>query len=1070
VAGINKNSKLENKPEKDEFFDAVRSHVCQTLGFDFGFVEVVSGQEILTIGTFSIEENDEEVRNVVISLHDEHNQSLELANTHSALKAKQTGKILVSRAFDKNVNSRTDKTDKEGYPYVIVPFISGQVDADTQVKGLIRIISFDSLLEVTKQNLLDFQIMATGLSNLLGDFNQIPQKDLSGEVAVGDKTTKTDDTSANESSNILIAHSNRPMRRRFSRLLGAHYKVSEADTPDKILEALGKNDIDLIILDNEIQGTSSFTFCKVLKESSRWKDIPIILVSPEVSPTIRVEGLNIGAEDYLGESCFDPELLARVRSSLKFRQAERKIAEQSLMLETYDRRSEQEAERLSEEDSTEKQNHIRLNQQLNLLRWNAEVLREQDRLLHRISNTIRRSFEIRDNLTEMLGELAGLFNLDTCFLVLPSEDNPDDSIRCEYSSDSTYSAKAFDIDLKTFDLFKSKHQVDQCLIVNDVANETKLDPFRQDTLTRQHVISLFYIPILDKEQLLGLLVGFKCELEAEWNSDNEVFLKSVADQVATGVINARLYARVQRQATTDGLTGLLNHRTGQEKLSEQVRLAERYQRNIAVIMIDVDHFKVINDTYGHPAGDTVLRAVAKSIERDCRDVDFPVRYGGEEFLLVLPEINLEGAVTVAERIRKNLEQEVIGHENISISVTASMGVAIFPDDARTQQQLLDLADKALYTSKRSGRNQVQTASDLIYEEITSKDQVSDSDKSVAPKAEKVKTPRASAQTKSQAEIELPTATATQAAPSSAPPAPGTSSSSISPTGEYGAAHVSELPPESTVSSPDTISQPSLVASELTSASSESDLPSSPPELAAPQALSFQTPLAAAESTFIPPSDPYTETDEGKDELVPEVIEMVKALATTLYSQSEYNKIHHLETARLSELLAKMMGLPQQRIEQVRVASLLHDVGTLSISADLLNKKEAYTNEERQVINQHPVLGAELLRPIRALREICDILEHHHERWDGTGFPRGLQGENIPLPARIISLVDSYHAMISDRPYRNAMTEAQAINTLREGAGSQWDPFLVDIFITILANNVESQSPSQNQQSTSTSSS
>jgi diguanylate cyclase (GGDEF)-like protein/putative nucleotidyltransferase with HDIG domain len=830
-------------------------------------------------------------------------------------------------------------------------------------------------------------------------------------------------------------------------MLNNHYHVLEADSSDKVLETLSKSNIDLIILDNEIQGTSSFTFCKVLKESSSWKDIPIILVSPDVSASARVEGLNNGADDYLSESCFDPELLARVKSSLKFRNAELMIAEQSRLLEAYDRRSEQEAERLSEEESTEKQNHIRLNQQLNLLRWNAEVLREQDRLLHRISNTIRRSFEIRDNLTEMLGELAGLFNLDACFLVLPSEDNPDDSIRCEYASDPAYSAKAFDIDLKTYDIFKAKFQSDQCLIVNDVASENRLDPFRQETLTRQHVISLFYIPILDKEQLFGLLVGFKCELEAEWNSDNEVFLKSVADQVVTGVINARLYARVQRQATTDGLTGLLNHRTGQEKLSEQVRLAERYQRNIAVIMIDVDHFKAINDTYGHPAGDTVLKAVAKSIERDCRDVDFPVRYGGEEFLLVLPEINLEGAVTVAERIRKNLEQAVIGHENISISVTASMGVAIFPDDARSQQQLLDLADKALYASKRSGRNQVQSASDLVYDEIASKDRPTSKDKIQAAPTDKVNASSPAVSKQTAVEIEV------------APPV-----TPASPIKEYDTSQVSGPPPKSAASSSAAISAPALNEVAYPSAnaatSSVSDLPATSPEL-----LSFQATPAAA-----PLSEPYSEMGEEKDELVPEVVEMVKALATTLYSQSEYNKIHHLETARLSELLAKMMGLPQQRVEQVRVASLLHDVGTLSISPDLLNKTEPYTNEERQVINQHPVLGAELLRPIRALREICDILEHHHERWDGTGFPRGLQGENIPLPARIISLVDSYHAMISDRPYRDAMSEAQAINTLKEGAGAQWDPFLVDIFITILTNNVQNQSSSQNQQSTSTSSS
>jgi HD-GYP domain-containing protein (c-di-GMP phosphodiesterase class II) len=122
-----------------------------------------------------------------------------------------------------------------------------------------------------------------------------------------------------------------------------------------------------------------------------------------------------------------------------------------------------------------------------------------------------------------------------------------------------------------------------------------------------------------------------------------------------------------------------------------------------------------------------------------------------------------------------------------------------------------------------------------------------------------------------------------------------------------------------------------------------------------------------------------------------------------------------------------------------------------LPADLLEKEGSFSEEERRLVNEHPVLGAEFLKPVRALKEICEILENHHERWDGTGFPQGIKGEDIPLPARIVSVVDSYHAMISDRPYRPAMTHEQAVANLRKGAGSQWDPFLVDIFVTVLAN-------------------
>src|ERR1700744_6297551 len=128
-------------------------------------------------------------------------------------------------------------------------------------------------------------------------------------------------------------------------------------------------------------------------------------------------------------------------------------------------------------------------------------------------------------------------------------------------------------------------------------------------------------------------------------------------------------------------------------------------------MMDIDHFKSINDTHGHPVGDTVLKSVAHVIRRDCRDVDIPIRYGGEEFLVVLPEVSQEGAVVVAERLRKTLQRELIEHGDVQLSVTASIGVASYPEDAEGQHLLLEVADKALYMSKRLGRNQVHTAAD-----------------------------------------------------------------------------------------------------------------------------------------------------------------------------------------------------------------------------------------------------------------------------------------------------------------------------------------------------------------------
>ncbi|MDR3612512.1 MAG: diguanylate cyclase [Candidatus Obscuribacterales bacterium] len=927
---LDEGTQSEKRPETE--VDAVRRHICQVLGFDYGFLDSVRGHEIKTLQIFSAADDGAEAHQFVGTLVDEHKQPVVAANTHVAQKVKQTQRAWVGKIFttaNSTIGGSTEPAQLESFPYAIIPVVENPGSPLAQVRGLIRVISFDGDREISLKDLQTLRLMAEHL------FNQLP---FSNEVQAAEAEKAVDPF---DQDCVLVVHSKRPIRRRYTRILGSQYQVLEADNGDKTLELLPQTKVDLILLDSEITGTTGYAFCKVLKES-QWKDIPIILVTLDTNPASRVEGLNVGADDCLSESCFDSELLARVKSSLKHRKAERELSVQLQLLEDYAQRLEKAHEDLSKDKNLEVQRSNAFNKALR----DTEVLRNQEVLLHRISNIIRSSFNINENLHEMLVSLAGWRNLQCCFTVMPKDDEPEDSIRAE-SAQTGYSVKENDLDLSILNTYIEQFQNEQVILSNDFQNERRLESIRF-LLGDYHPLSFFCLPITYENKLLGVLGGFKVEQMAQWNKDNEAFLKSVADQIATGVTNARLYARVQRQATTDGLTGLYNHRTGQEKLSEQLRLAERYQRNLSVVMIDVDHFKSINDNYGHPAGDTVLKAVSRLVRSEIRDVDFPVRYGGEEILLILPEVNPEGAVIVAERIRKNLEAEVMRHEGIEIKVTASFGVSSFPEDAKMQQSLLDLADKSLYLSKRLGRNQVHSASDLMFEDMT-----------VSKDAEVAKG------------IIIP-----------------------------------------------------------------------PPKL----------------SQFIPTA--ISEAAEMQEELVPEVVEMVKALATALYSKSDYNKVHHLETARLSELLAKVMGLNQQQIEQIRVAGLLHDVGTLSIPSDLINKVGFLTAQERYVMNQHPVLGAQLLRPIRALRDICEILENHHERWDGTGFPKGLKGEEIPLPARIVAIVDSYHALISDRPYRKAMSHEEAIQVLKEGAGYQWDPFLTDIFIAVLRSLKDYSDPSQ----------
>jgi diguanylate cyclase (GGDEF)-like protein len=183
-------------------------------------------------------------------------------------------------------------------------------------------------------------------------------------------------------------------------------------------------------------------------------------------------------------------------------------------------------------------------------------------------------------------------------------------------------------------------------------------------------------------------------------------IKSLQDQLR------RTQQKLAEQAMTDELTGLKNRRVFDERLAEEFRRAQRYSDPVSLIMVDLDHFKLVNDRHGHPFGDVVLRGAAESIRASTRDHDICARYGGEEFAVILPKTHLAGALTVAERIWKNLGSRVHAAPegagaSAPLHVTASIGLAFYPSkDITSPELLLRYADEALYQAKRAGRNTI----------------------------------------------------------------------------------------------------------------------------------------------------------------------------------------------------------------------------------------------------------------------------------------------------------------------------------------------------------------------------
>lgn len=213
------------------------------------------------------------------------------------------------------------------------------------------------------------------------------------------------------------------------------------------------------------------------------------------------------------------------------------------------------------------------------------------------------------------------------------------------------------------------------------------------------------VPILSQQEVVGVLrVGGG----NGYSREDLRLLEILANLASLAMDNCLLFHQVQQTALRDNLTGLLTHRAFQDQLEQAVLEASRYNQPLSIILVDVDHFKSINDRHGHQAGDLVLQGLAHVMDRNVRPVDIIARYGGEEFALLLLHTPRREAAALAEQIRKDLEQQAFAVGQKTISITSSFGVATFPEDATSGQQLFRQADQRLYKAKECGRNQVQS--------------------------------------------------------------------------------------------------------------------------------------------------------------------------------------------------------------------------------------------------------------------------------------------------------------------------------------------------------------------------
>ena len=217
--------------------------------------------------------------------------------------------------------------------------------------------------------------------------------------------------------------------------------------------------------------------------------------------------------------------------------------------------------------------------------------------------------------------------------------------------------------------------------------------------------SMLVLPLIAQDEVLGTLVVGHRE-PSRYTNDRREMLEVISHQVAVSLLNANLYARMEHMATRDALTGLPNRRTFLNRIEEAEARHRRSGGSFGVLLTDIDHFKSVNDTYGHSVGDEVLRQVSATFRECLRETDLPARWGGEEFIVLLEETDLEGCMVLADRLRQAVSELTFQSEQGPFQCTISMGVGMWPGDHEDLEELIDLADQALYHSKEHGRDRV----------------------------------------------------------------------------------------------------------------------------------------------------------------------------------------------------------------------------------------------------------------------------------------------------------------------------------------------------------------------------
>jgi len=454
------------------------------------------------------------------------------------------------------------------------------------------------------------------------------------------------------------------------------------------------------------------------------------------------------------------------------------------------------------------------------------------------------------------------------------------------------------------------------------------------------------LPVVYAEQLLGVLYVESAK-PSEFGEQEVLILRTLADIFAGALHNALAFQKAQEQAITDGLTGVKTHRFLMEALSAEWKRSTRANRPFALVLMDLDRFKFVNDFYGHLEGDVVLQRVGRILEEHCRRSDVVARYGGDEFVILMPETTVESARQLASKLRSWIAADVILRDK---NITASFGIAGFPIHGSTPQELIQVADSSMYLSKHQGGNSVSSAEqgDPLDRKRWKKDVLE--------------------------------------------------------------AYLGVTLKRQFSTGPEAFEEIHRRLEQFTRSLKEQG------------------------------------GGNPADGLPPAVVDTVTSLAFAIDAKDQYTNGHSQKVSAYAVMIAQALGMTPAETEEIRLAAMLHDIGKVGIPENILHKSGPLDVSEWETMKTHTELGSRILEPLQAMTQIREMIRHHHEFYDGSGYPDRLEGEKIPYGARVIAIADAYDTITSERTYKKPRTPEDAFAELERCAANQFDPEIVHVFI------------------------